>query len=96
MVRYLTILCVFLAVCVALCFWRITYLSEKNITLTGEKKALADEIERRNQNEVEISQRKTQLKSSIRSDTSTFDWGFNISNLPAIDELRKQCKSCKR
>ena len=80
-------------VCVYLNF-RVDVLKKENSTLISEKKELIAEIERRENDIVEISKRKRELEKTILDDKSGFDWSYRIGNSVPVRELQKQCLSC--
>lgn len=106
--KYVLILCAFLAVWGLFNQYRVNYAQTQITTLQGEKKELVTEkneliaekneliaeIERRENDIVEISKRKRELEKAISDDKSGFDWSYRIGNSVPIKRLQKQCVSC--
>ena len=94
MTKYIFIAAVFLAIVCLYLNIRVDVLKKENSTLTAEKKELIAEIERRENDIVEISKRKRELEKAISDDKSGFDWSYRIGNSVPVRELQKQCVSC--
>ena len=99
--KYVLIICAFLAVWGLFNQYRVNYAQTQIDTLQGEKNELIAEkneliaeIERRENDIVEISKRKRELEKAISDDKSGFDWSYRIGNSVPVRELRKQCVSC--
>ena len=92
--KYLAIACVFLAIACLYLNIKVDVLKKENSTLISEKKELIAEIERRENDIVEISKRKRELEKTILDDKSGFDWSYRIGNSVPVRELQKQCLSC--
>lgn len=69
-------------------------LKKENGLLKGEIIILKQEIERRDNDILEISKRKKELEAAIKNDKSNFDWSYNIRNSNPVEQLQKQCLSC--
>lgn len=67
---------------------------KENELLKGENIILKQEIERRDNDILEISKRKKELEAAIKNDKSNFDWSYNIRNSNPVEQLQKQCLSC--
>jgi hypothetical protein len=67
---------------------------KENELLKGENIILKQEIERRDNDILEISKRKKELEAAIKNDKSNFDWSYNIRNSDPVKQLQKQCLSC--
>lgn len=94
MTKYIFIAAVFLAIACLYLNIRVDVLKKENSTLTAEKKELVAEIERRENDIVEISKRKRELEKAISDDKSGFDWSYRIGNSVPVRKLQKQCVSC--
>ena len=99
--KYVLIICAFLAVWGLFNQYRVNYAQTQISTLQGEKKELVAEknelvaeIERRENDIVEISKRKRELEKAISDDKSGFDWSYRIDNSVPVKRLQKQCVSC--
>ena len=92
--KYLAIVCVLLAIACLYLNIKVDVLKKENSTLISEKKELIAEIERRENDIVEISKRKRELEKTILDDKSGFDWSYRIGNSVPVRELQKQCLSC--
>lgn len=91
---YLGIIIVLLIVCV---FFGVAWQSEKNaredrdkmiVALSGQKKALEKEIEKRNKNVIELQKRNEELEALAERDD--FDWDTDISNSAVILRLKNR------
>lgn len=67
---------------------------KENELLKGENIILKQEIERRDNDILEISKRKKEIEAAIKNDKSNFDWSYNIRNSDPVKRLQKQCISC--
>ena len=89
---YLTIIIALLVMCI---FFGIAWQSEKNaredrdrtiMSLSGQKSVLEKEIEKRNQNAIELQKRNEKLEELAKQDR--FDWDADISNTFVILRLK--------
>lgn len=89
---YLTIIIALLVMCI---FFGIAWQSEKNaredrdrtiMSLSGQKTVLEKEIEKRNQNAIELQKRNEKLEELAKQDR--FDWDADISNTFVILRLK--------
>lgn len=67
---------------------------KENELLKGENVILKQEIERRDNDILEISKRKKELETAIKNDKSNFDWSYHIRDSVPVKRLQKQCISC--
>lgn len=92
--KYILGLAVIMAIWCYYLNYRIDVLKEKNNALESEKNALLSDIQRRDKNDLEKSERQKQSKELVEKDKSGFNWSYDISGSPLVLQLRKDCKSC--
>ena len=92
--KYILGLAVIMAIWCYYLNYRIDVLKEKNNALESEKNALLSDIQRRDENDLEKSERQKQSKELVEKDKSGFSWSYDISGSPLVLQLRKDCKSC--
>jgi len=82
--------------CLMLSIMYNNYQSKKIERIEKDKEALIINLEKRNNDILAISKRNKELEASAKSDTSGFDWGFDISDNPVVKRLQEQCSSCPK
>jgi hypothetical protein len=94
MSKILSIIAVFLGLCVGVLIFlynlsqkEIKSLQSNNLTLRGNNVILTNEIKKRNENAVVLSERVRELEEEAKKDTS-FNWYVDISNSPVIKRLQ--------
>lgn len=92
--KYILGLAVLMAIWCYYLNYRVDTLKEQNARLESEKNALLSDIQRRDKNDLEKSNRQKQANELAKSDKSGFDWSYDISGNPLVLQLRKDCKSC--
>lgn len=56
--------------------------------------SLQTELEKRNNDVLEVSKRNKELEEASKKDKSSMDWNTDISNSTVIKQLQSQCVSC--
>lgn len=87
--KYLLILLGILAVTAMYLSARLDYTKKALERSESQKTALAKEIDRRNKNDVETSNRIAKLEKLAKESSGSFDWYADISNDPITLQLRK-------
>jgi predicted nuclease with TOPRIM domain len=92
--KIISIIAVFFALCcgVLLFMYNLSEKENKSLqanlnTLRGNNAYLQQEIKKRNENAVALSERVRKLEEEAKTDTA-FDWYVNIANSPVIKRLQ--------
>lgn len=56
--------------------------------------SLQTELEKRNNDVLEVSKRNKELEEASKKDKSSMDWSTDISSSTVIKQLQSQCVSC--
>ena len=70
--------------------------TDENKQLKTERQELILNLEKRNNDIMEISRKNKELEARVKEDTSGFDWHFDLHDNPVIKQLQKQCVSCPK
>jgi hypothetical protein len=69
-------------------------LKTENARLRQEGESLSFELNRRNENVKKLEQRAAELQAAVKTDTSGFNWNYDIYGNAVIVRLRNSCLSC--
>lgn len=69
-------------------------LKRENKRLRQTEESLNLELNRRNENVKILEQRAEELQAAVKTDTSSFNWNYDIYGNSVIVRLRKLCLSC--
>lgn len=89
------IVCILIATSVVL-YSKVDDLKKTNKTLQEEKKALIEDIKRRDKNDLEVYKSTKENEKLSKQDKTSFDWNYNLNNSPVVIRLRSECRSCAK
>lgn len=95
MIKIVSAIAVFLAVCCGIFIFRYNYAQNQISALQtqinavkGNNVFLQEEISRRNRNAVELGNKIKELEEAVKNDTSGFNWNVDISDSLVVRRLQ--------